>query len=313
MPQHPATNFHLGMIIMIGIYKITNILNDKSYIGQSINIYQRWAEHKYIATHKIERFKNNKFYNAIKKYGLENFSFDILEETSIEKLDEKERFWINYYNSFYNGYNSTLGGQNNGHIYFDINKVYQLWDEGYSIPEIVFLIECSDITIIRYLTNYKDFNSEVSRARTIERRKYRFFDIKNYPSYQKLKLTKIPVFQYSLQGEYIASYSSIEEAARILNKPCPENIGDIFRHNNRKSAYGFQWSLQKVEKMPIYKNTKYTPVKCKETQQIFSSIKEALKWCGLKAKTSIIRSCKNSNISAGKHPETKIPLHWEYI
>ena len=174
-------------------------------------------------------------------------SFDILEETSIEKLDEKERFWINYYNSFYDGYNSTLGGQNNGHIYFDINKVYQLWDEGYSIPEIVFLIECSDTTIIRYLTNYKDFNSEISRVRTIERRKYRFFDIKNYPSYQKLKLTKIPVFQYSLQGEYIASYSSIEEAARILNKPCPENIGDIFRCNSRKSAYGFQWSLQKVE------------------------------------------------------------------
>ena len=306
--------FSFRGVNMIGIYKITNILNDKCYIGQSINIYQRWAEHKYISIHEIERFKNNKFYNAIKKYGIENFSFDILEETSIDKLNERERFWINYYNSFYDGYNSTIGGQNDGHVYFNIDKIKELWDEGYSIPEIVFLIGCSDNTVVRYLTNYKDFNSQNSRERTLARQKYRIFDIKNYPSYQNLKLQRIPVFQYSLNGDYIASYSSIEEAARSLNKNNPENIGDIFRNKNRKSAYGFQWSQEKVEKMPPYKrkNSNSKLLKCKETQQVFSSIKEALEWCHLKSKTSIIRSCKNGN-SAGKHPETKIPLHWEYI
>ena len=118
-------------------------------------------------------------------------------------------------------------------VYFDIDKIKELWDEGYSIPEIVFLIGCSDNTVVRYLTNYKDFNSQNSRERTFTRQKYRIFDIKNYPSYQNLKLQRIPVFQYSLNGDYIASYSSIEEAARSLNKNNPENIGDIFRNKNR--------------------------------------------------------------------------------
>ena len=58
-----------------GIYKITNLVNGKVYIGQSQDIYSRWKEHKY-ARNKRDYFA---LYGAFKKYGLDNFSFEIVE------------------------------------------------------------------------------------------------------------------------------------------------------------------------------------------------------------------------------------------
>ena len=91
-----------------GIYKIENNINHKVYIGQSTNIELRWRHH---------RSPNSSIrliyplYRAIDKYGIENFSFDIIEECKKEELDEREIYWINFYNSFNEGYNQTSGGQ----------------------------------------------------------------------------------------------------------------------------------------------------------------------------------------------------------
>lgn len=96
-----------------GIYKIENLINKKVYIGQSNNIYKRYHFH-----HKSDCFNENspaynfQIYQAIRKYGIQNFSIIVLELCDIDKLNEKEIFWINYYDSFKNGYNRTPGGQN---------------------------------------------------------------------------------------------------------------------------------------------------------------------------------------------------------
>lgn len=83
---------------MIGIYKITNNINNHCYIGQSRNITKRFNSH--INYH--QSVKNYPLYRAFRKYGLENFSFEILEECSINELNERERFWILNLNPEYN-------------------------------------------------------------------------------------------------------------------------------------------------------------------------------------------------------------------
>ena len=72
---------------MIGIYKITNLKNGKSYIGQSVHIERRWSEHCIPSSKSL-------IGKAIQKYGKENFSFQVLEECSVELLNEKEEFYI---------------------------------------------------------------------------------------------------------------------------------------------------------------------------------------------------------------------------
>lgn len=91
-----------------GIYKIENLINHHKYIGQSVNIHSRWRRH--CADAKNEN-QTSSLYQAIKKYGIENFSFEILEECPRDLLDEREKYWIKFYNSYFDGYNETLGGQ----------------------------------------------------------------------------------------------------------------------------------------------------------------------------------------------------------
>ena len=98
---------------MIGIYKITNNINNKSYIGQSTDIERRFAQHK--SPYERERFSEKPLYKAIAKYGINNFSFEILEECPVEELSQKEEYYIKKYNSLChkNGYNIRSGGEKN--------------------------------------------------------------------------------------------------------------------------------------------------------------------------------------------------------
>ncbi|WP_440972214.1 GIY-YIG nuclease family protein, partial [Megamonas funiformis] len=88
-----------------GIYKITNKINNKIYIGQSVNIQQRFYTH---CSDALTKQDNNYFHNAIRKYGKENFTMEEID-TAItqEELNQKEQYWIKYYNSVEEGYNET--------------------------------------------------------------------------------------------------------------------------------------------------------------------------------------------------------------
>lgn len=137
-----------------GIYKITNLINGHSYIGQSVNIEQRWSREKYIAFTPTEKGYEMTISEAFRKYGLKNFAFEILEECSISELNEKEQYYIKKYDTYKNGYNSTLGGQTISEFFRKkipeqiINKVYDLLiNSTLSQKEIAELFEISQNTV----------------------------------------------------------------------------------------------------------------------------------------------------------------------
>lgn len=94
------------------IYKIENKINHKVYIGQTkLNVLDRWDEHRRINDNSVIAGKNCPIKLAFKKYGIENFTFSIIERCQIKDLNIREIYWIKYYDSYNNGYNATKGGQ----------------------------------------------------------------------------------------------------------------------------------------------------------------------------------------------------------
>lgn len=107
-PMTALCNKVLGTTIVTGIYKITNQNNDMCYIGQSVDIATRWKDHAKCGL-GIDAPIGNKLYKAMQEEGIWNFSWELLEECSRDKLDEKERFYIDLYQSKDFGYNTTKG------------------------------------------------------------------------------------------------------------------------------------------------------------------------------------------------------------
>lgn len=95
---------------MAFIYKVENLINHNCYIGQTTNIEKRWNKHKTEPFNTKSKAYEYPLYRAIRKYGLENFAFEILEECKVVELNEKEMYYIQKFNSYFHGYNQTLGG-----------------------------------------------------------------------------------------------------------------------------------------------------------------------------------------------------------
>ena len=88
---------------MVGIYKITNKVTNQFYIGQSIDIQRRFIEHK---TPKANG--NNRLHQDMKKYGIKNFEFKIIELCELSELSERELYFIKKLNPYYNKIGKSL-------------------------------------------------------------------------------------------------------------------------------------------------------------------------------------------------------------
>ena len=98
-----------GSTVVCGIYKITNLITKQSYIGQSLNIQDRMKQHIKCGL-GIDASYTSMLYTSMQKYGVWNFTFELLESCSKEKLNEREKFYIALYQTDKVGYNMTQGG-----------------------------------------------------------------------------------------------------------------------------------------------------------------------------------------------------------
>lgn len=120
---------------MIGIYKITNTKNEKSYVGQSLNIEERWKQHK-----QAIQTSDKSWYPLARKEsdGIDDFTFEVLQQCKAEELDELEDYWVDYYKSYVNGYNQTKDGScvsaNTQFVYFPIELFVELQMDNNTVP-----------------------------------------------------------------------------------------------------------------------------------------------------------------------------------
>ena len=130
------------------IYKITNKVNGKSYIGQTIqNVKERFYQH--CATKCSQAILNMVIHKAINKYGKSNFTIEVIEEVESTNLNDRERYWIRYYDSYNNGYNSTEGGQDGIKLFknLDTESIVGEYKSGKSLREIGRLFNVDKQTI----------------------------------------------------------------------------------------------------------------------------------------------------------------------
>lgn len=242
------------------IYKITNDVNDKVYIGQTIKIRptDRWSQHKYIATHLDQEKGISILHRAMNKYGVDKFHFEIVEEIANDQLDEHEQYWIQQYQSIEpNGYNITAGGS--GTL-------------GYSRPQTVEEKEKRRISNILYYEMHPEIKEKRSqqtkilwenmdyRQRVTESNKKFYaehpdkFKGKNNPFYgqhhTEESLKKIHAAAKKRQNqiaqldkdtlEIIQIFDGIKEAERALNISHGW-LSKAARMN--KVAYGYRWKI----------------------------------------------------------------------
>lgn len=148
------------------IYIIKNTINNKVYIGQTCqSLHERFMQHRKPSI--IKQRGTYKLYNAMEKYGKENFYCELLEDNISEsEIDNKEIYYIEKYNSYENGYNSTRGADSKTICKIqDIELLTSLFNEKKSMGEIASIFNVNKVTVQRTLHSlglryYKNITKE---------------------------------------------------------------------------------------------------------------------------------------------------------
>lgn len=204
------------------IYCISNKINSHKYVGKTIrNIQDRFLEH--CRDSQKEKCENRPLYKAMRKYGIENFYIQLLEEVELQDLENKEQFWINKLDTYKNGYNATIGGD--GKILYDYSLFLQDYSNGLLIKEIAKKYNCDEHTVINGL-----------RCCGINSRN------------NSINIRKHAIIQKDNQGNIINYFDSQNDAARYLiqqghkgsRSSICTNIGRVLK-GKRKTAEGYIW------------------------------------------------------------------------
>lgn len=206
---------------MAYIYQIINDINQKIYIGKTeFSIEKRFKEHCKDAFR--DRNENRPLYAAMRKYGIEHFHIELLEET--DNPEEREQYWIEQKRSFKHGYNATLGGD--GKRYLDYDLIIFEYGKCHNQKEVANKLNISVDSVRKVLHNN---NVEIIKTPT-----------------QNKKIS-----QFSLDGNYIRTFISGVEAAKWISNHGLSHgdistIGNRIRecaNGKRKTAYSYKWEF----------------------------------------------------------------------
>ena len=203
-----------------GIYKITNNLNHKSYIGQSVDIYKRWEKEK---SHSAEAYT---LQYALRHYGTNNFTFEIIEQCMPNQLNEREKYWIQYYDTFNTGYNETLGGD--GKLLYNYEQIYYDWKNGYTCKELEEKYNCQDDVITRALRIYNISENETRRRNN--------------------EGIVIPIVMIDIvTSKRLKWFRSRLEVVDFLNLTVAQTVSIQKAISNKTKAFGYYWEKAKEE------------------------------------------------------------------
>lgn len=198
-----------------GIYKITNKINGKCYIGQSINIETRWHHHKYFD----KKLSCYPLYRAMSKYGKENFKLDIIEECPQKDLNEREIYYIKYYNSYENGYNQTLGGGGSSGCIIKISN-----EDLIIIYDLLLNTNIPQKEIAQMFNVGEDTISEINQGKTRIQEKY---------SYPLRQYKRIPKYCIDCGKEIFPTATRCVECEhkkqRVVERPTREELKKMIR------------------------------------------------------------------------------------
>lgn len=217
------------------IYKITNMVTQKVYVGQTIlQPERRWHQHELSAQNLSRNDSNLPLHAAMRKYGLDVFHYEIVEKCDDSIINEREIYWIAVYDSTdpAKGYNLSLGG--GGTSYYRTEDLLALWNQGKGVKEI------SEITGMD--RGFLSLRLREAGIHPEEIKIRRYAAAKERSSY--------PVHQYSLDGQYIQTFPSVQVARAITN------VGHIERccNGKQKQAGGYIWSYNKYDLVPAVEN-----------------------------------------------------------
>lgn len=283
-----------GIKMSCGIYKIENKINGKIYIGQSIEIERRWQKHL---------VANDDFviHRALKKYGKENFDFSIIEECNSLELNNKEKYWIDYYNSLIpNGYNMIPGGAQE--LGLAKGKPVQQYDlKGNFIAEYPSAHQADYATGINYSSICACCRGEKLYTKQYQW-KYLNSEKKIIDISQDIKVqSETPIWQYDLNENFIREYKNFNEAAMSISSSKSALCNCL--KGKSSSCAGYKWSYANS---PILKRSKKSWNGKKIGQfdkennliEIYNSAVEAYQKTGI-SNTSIGKVCNGKAKTAG--------------
>lgn len=226
-----------------GIYKITNLKNNLVYIGQTVNFGIRRRDHWSDKT-------NDDLHNDIQKLGREYFKFEIIEKCDVDQLDEREKYWIEYYDSYNMGYNNTEGGSGNKlnaknnqciPVYaYNLDGTFAA--EYYSIASAMRELNMKSNNITRCIIHNDNHHHSGGFM-------WRTYKTDQIPAFEK-NLGGKSIYCYDLNTRlFVKEYKTVTEAGiELCGKRTPHICSAA--NGSRKSACGFLWSYEKFERLP---------------------------------------------------------------